>query len=88
MYRRIIPLAVAATALVACAGDVSPGELKDALVDQGIEDSLAQCIVDDLEQELTPEEFTTLARADEDLSDVSEELQATLTETVTDCATG
>lgn len=79
---------IATTGLAACGGDdeVTPDQLRSALVAQGIDESLADCIVDDLENTLSTEDFDTVARADEEFSDVPQELVDEVTDTITACA--
>ena len=87
MKRCLLVAALATTALSACGGDdgVSPDQLKQALVAQGIEESYADCIVTDLEANLSEDDFNTVALAPEDLDGLSPDLEATLTDTVNRC---
>lgn len=76
--------------LAACGGDdeVTPDQLKSALTAQGIDDELADCIVADLERDLSSEDFNTVARADEEFTGVDQELVEQVFETITECAGG
>lgn len=69
--------------LAAC-GDVSGDELRDSLVDQGMEEAAAQCVVDYMEENLTEDEFQAAAKADE-VDDISEEAFGVVTDAIIEC---
>jgi len=65
MKKIIAPLALAALSLSACGlNDVSKDDLRDTLTDDGIDEATANCVVDDLESQLSSDEFQEVAKAD------------------------
>lgn len=87
MRRKIIATAVAAGVIAAaCGAEVSPEQLRKSLIDQGIDTELATCVVDDLEANLSEDDFNTIATADESLSGVDDKLASRVFDTIADCS--
>ncbi len=69
--------------LAAC-GDVSADELRDSLIEEGVDEDAAQCVVDYMEENLTEEEFQNAAKADEP-DDISEETLGVMLDATLEC---
>ncbi|MEM1332818.1 MAG: hypothetical protein AAGG08_05110 [Actinomycetota bacterium] len=79
---------IAVLGLAACSeGDVSPETLTDALVEQGLEQSVAECISTDLSGQLSTEQFNDVARAETE-AEIPGDLQSLVIEVTTDCLLG
>lgn len=87
MNRTIAALAIALTPFAAaCGGSVSPDELQEALIEQGLPEALATCITDELAEVLTEDEFSEVAKADDNLSGISPDVEAKVEDAVETCA--
>ena len=85
MNRIIATLAVGTITLSACGlGSVSADELRDQLIEDGIDENVADCIVDTLEAELSDDEFQDVATADT-LEEIDADLGARATATIESC---
>lgn len=84
--KTIIGAALAAIVVAACGGDtdVSPETLTKALVEQGLDEPIAQCISSDLSSQLTEEQFSDVALAETE-SDIPADLQDLVFEVTADC---
>lgn len=85
MTKIIATLAIGTLALTACGlTSVSADDLRDQLIEDGITESVADCIVDTLEEELTDDEFQEVATADT-LEEIDADLGARATATIEAC---
>lgn len=85
MNKIIATLAIGTIAISACGlNSVSGDELRDQLVEDGIAENVADCIVDNLEAELSDDEFQDVATADT-LEEIDADLGARATATIEAC---
>lgn len=90
MKLSVVLVAVVSLGLAACGdgkGDVSPEVFKQALVAQGLDEEVSQCVTDSLAEQLGEDEFSEVALA-QDLADLTPELEATTTDAITACLLG
>ena len=86
--RKLAFIAVAAftigLAATGCSNTYSRDETIDNLVEEGLTEEQANCVVDTLEDEVGTEELDKAVNQD-DSEDLSPEIQAALTTAVSDC---
>ena len=84
--KKIIAAATVATLTLAACGsdDVSPETLTDALVEQGIDRATAECISDDLSEQLSEDDFSAVARA-ETMDDMPDGLDTVVLDVTAAC---
>lgn len=90
MKRPVIMIALVSLSLAACGtgnGDVSPEVFKQALVAQGLDEEVSQCVTNSLSEQLSEDDFSTVALVQK-VADLSPELEQITFEAVRLCTLG
>ncbi|MFK8022779.1 MAG: hypothetical protein AB8G26_02340 [Ilumatobacter sp.] len=86
MNKLIATIAISTIAVSACGlTTVSKQDLRDQLVEDGIPAEMADCVVDELDEQLTDDEFQEVAKAD-DIAEVDSDLGDRAFDIVSNCA--